>query len=95
MLKWFDATAAEAQADKAIEEVQRLVPKEEVAAGDGAHKKQVSKLGQTIDRHRQEALSAHYNVYQKAKFANRIKWGLRDKGYPDGFIDSVVRLLII
>ena len=95
MLKWFDAGAAESQADQAVAEVQRIVPKTELADPGGGRKKQVAKLDQTIDRHRRQAATAGYNIYQKAKFANRVKWGLRDAEYPDDFIDSVVRLLII
>ncbi len=95
MLSWFDASAAEAQADQAVAEVERLVPKGELDAAGSGRKKQIAKLDQTIDRHRRQAATAGYNIYKKAKFANRVKWKLRDAGYPDDFIDSVVRLLII
>jgi hypothetical protein len=95
MISWFDAGAAESQADQAVAEIGRLVSKDELS-GDGAvRKKQIAKLDQTIDRHRRLAATAGYNIYKKAKFANRVKWRLRDTGYPDDFIDSVVRLLII
>lgn len=96
MLKWFDAGPAEKQADQAVADIQGLVAKDDLAEDGGAtRRKSVAKLDQTIDRHRRIALAAGYNIYQKAKFANRIKWALRDGGYPDEFIDSVVRLLII
>lgn len=95
MLKWFDAGAAEAQADQAVAEIERLLPSAQVATPGEARKKQVGKLGPTIDRHRHQATMASYNIYQKAKFANRVKWRLRDAGYVDDFIDSIVRLLII
>jgi len=29
------------------------------------------------------------NLYQKARFGNRIKWALKDGGYPAPFIDVV------
>ena len=96
MLKWFDAGPAEKQADQAVAEIQGLVAKDDLPNDDGASRKKcIAKLDKTIDRHRRLAASAAYNIYQKAKFANRIKWALRDAGYPDDFIDSVVRLLII
>ena len=95
MLKWFDAGPAEAQADQAVAEIERLVPKSELTAAGEGRRKQIAKLDQTIDRHRRLAATAGYNIYKKAKFANRVKWRLRDAGYPDDFIDSVVRLLII
>ena len=95
MLKWFDAAAAEAQADEVVSEIGHIVPKSALEESGGGRKKQIAKLDQTIDRHRRKASVASYNIYKKAKFANRVKWKLRDEGYPDEFIDWVVRLLII
>ena len=96
MLKWFDAGPAEMQADQAVADIRGLVAKDDLVGEDGAsRKKNIAKLDKTIDRHRRLAATAAYNIFQKAKFANRVKWALRDAGYPDDFIDSVVRLLII
>ncbi len=95
MLKWLDATEAEKQADQAVEEVQRLVPHTELTGGADIRKKQLQKLDRTINNHRRQYSTAGYNIYKKAKFANRVKWRLRDGGYPNDFIDSLVRLLII
>lgn len=95
MLKWLDATDAEKQADQAIEEVERLVPRAALTGGADVRKKQIQKLDKIISNHRSRYASAGYNIYQKAKFANRVKWRLRDGDYPNDFIDSLVRLLII
>lgn len=95
MLKWLDAGTAEKQADRAVEEILRLVPNGELAATANGRKKQVAKLDKTINGHRREYAAAKYNIYQKAKFANRVKWRLQDTGYPKDFVDSLVRLLII
>jgi hypothetical protein len=95
MFNWFDAGAAEAQADEAVAEIERLVSKEDLTGEAKNRQKQIAKLDRTIDRHRRAAAAARYNFYKKAKFANRVKWRLRDAGYADDFIDSVVRLLII
>lgn len=95
MLKWLDATAATAHADRAVEEFERRVPRGEVSADPGARKKQLAKMDQSINSHRRQYAAAQYNIYQKAKFANRVKWRLHDAGYPDDFVNSLVRLLII
>jgi hypothetical protein len=29
------------------------------------------------------------NLYQKARFGNRMKWALKDAGYSDAFVDLV------
>ena len=93
MLKWLDSTEAVAQADSAIEEVGRIVPLAQLTDASTSRSKQMQKLERTIDKHRRQY--AGYNIYQKAKFANRVKWCLRDRNYPNEFIDSLVRLLII
>jgi hypothetical protein len=95
MLKWLDSTAAAKQADDAVAEVEQLVPQSELAGWTDKRSKQMQKLERTINKHRRQYASSGYNIYQKAKFANRVKWSLRDKGYPNDFIDSLVRLLII
>jgi hypothetical protein len=94
-LKWLDVTEASKQADAVVDDIERLVPHTQFAGGDGARTKNLQKLDPTIEKHRRQSAASGYNLYQKAKFANRVKWGLRDRGYPDPFIDSVVRLLII
>ena len=94
MFKWLDSTEAAKQADDAVNEIQQLVPHSELAAGD-KRTKQMQRLERTINKHRSQYIAAGYNIYQKAKFANRVKWSLRDRGYPNDFIDSLVRLLII
>jgi hypothetical protein len=95
MLKWLDSTAAAKQADDAVVEIEQLVPQSELSGWTEKRSKQMQKLERTINKHRRQYSSAGYNIYQKAKFANRVKWSLRDKGYPNDFIDSLVRLLII
>jgi hypothetical protein len=95
MLKWLDSTAAAKQADDAVVEIEQLVPQSELSGWTEKRSKQMQKLERTINKHRRQYSGAGYNIYQKAKFANRVKWSLRDKGYPNDFIDSLVRLLII
>jgi len=34
------------------------------------------------------------NLYQKARFGNRIKWALKDGAYPEAFIDVVTHELL-
>jgi hypothetical protein len=95
LFKWLDVAEATKHADSVVEDIERLVPHAQFTGGDDARKKQMQKLDPTIEKHRRQCASARYNIYQKAKFANRVKWSLRDRGYPDSFVDSVIRLLII
>lgn len=86
---------AVSQADEAVADIERLIPKGELAPPGATRKKQVAKLEQSLNRHRRLYTTSGYNVYQKAKFANRVKWRLRDSGYPDEFVNVMIRLLII
>lgn len=94
MLKWLDSTQATKQADEAVDEIEHVVPHTELSGGGTQRSKQMQKLDRTITKHRRQYATAGYNIYQKAKFANRVKWSLRDRSYPDEFIDALVRLLI-
>ena len=95
MLKWLDASEATKQADDAVAEIKKLVPPAEPANDANSRAKHIRKLAGTINKHRHKYATTGYNIYQKSKFANRVKWHLRDEGYPDDFIDSLIRLLII
>ena len=95
MLKWLDASEATKQADDAVAEIGKLVPPAELANDANSRAKHIRKLSGTINKHRHKNGTTGYNIYQKSKFANRVKWLLRDAGYPDDFIDSLIRLLII
>jgi len=93
-LKWFDAKASVAFASEISREVQTLVPitSEDVQAK--RNPKQLRSLERMLTRVRTFSKQHHLNVYQKAKFANTLRWSLRDAGYPKEFIDSLLALVL-
>lgn len=40
------------------------------------------------------AAKPRIGVFRKAKCANDVKWGLREKGYRDEIVDTVVRKVV-
>ena len=40
------------------------------------------------------ATKPRIGVFRKAKCANEVKWGLKDKGYREEIVDSVVRKVV-
>jgi hypothetical protein len=41
-----------------------------------------------------ESARQRFNFYQKAKFANALRWSLKDNGYAPDFIQEIVALIL-
>ena len=94
ILRWFDSKASVDFASEIAREIQALVP----VTGDDIHKKrpakQVKSLERLLTKVRTFSKRHRLNLYQKAKFANTIRWSLRDAGYPTDFIESVLAMML-
>jgi nucleoside diphosphate kinase len=90
MFGWFSTKEVDQLADSIVGEVLERFPQSGV---DVSTKKAVEKAMKTLERMYSSisefALRQRPNLYQKARFGNRIKWGLKDAGYSDAFIDIV------
>jgi hypothetical protein len=93
-LKWFDSKASVAFASEISREIQILVP----AAGEDVKEKryarQVKSLERLLTRVRTFSKQHRLNIYQKAKFANTVRWSLSEAGYPKDFVESVLAMLL-
>jgi hypothetical protein len=87
-----DAFAAEIVAD-----VGRRFPVRLEAELGGTKAKPARKLGKTAgDLQRRVAafqVEAKLGVYGKARLLNQIKWGLKETGYSEPFIDATITTL--
>jgi hypothetical protein len=95
MLAWFDTREVDAFADQIVADLRARYP----ASGfDVAKKKDVERVLKSVDRllARVEELArrGRLNVYKKARFGNRVKWGLREAQYPDEFADAMTHELV-
>jgi hypothetical protein len=90
MLRWFSTKEVDQLADAIVTEVLERFPE---GAVDLSSKKSAERAMKTLERMyssiTQFAARQRPNLYQKARFGNRIRWGLKDAGYPDGFVAIV------
>ena len=91
LLKWFSTREVDAFADSVVADLRTRFPRDGVDVSD---RKAAEKALTTIDRilGNITAFGTRHtpNLYQKARFGNRIKWALKDAGYPEPFIDVVI-----
>ena len=78
------------EADRAI--IAELLQRFPQSGADLSSEKSVEKAMKTLDRifARIGAFAAERrpNLYQKACFGNRIKWALKEAGYPKAFVET-------
>jgi len=92
MLSWFSRKHIDEFADSIVAELLQRFPQSGV---DLSTTKSAEKAMRTLDRifSRISAFAAERrpNLYQKACFGNRIKWGLREAGYPEPFVEVATK----
>jgi hypothetical protein len=93
--RWLDGSAATQLGTEIAKDIQALIP----AGKDnkGGHKnpaKRLQKLARIVDKTTAESRKQRFNFYQKAKFANALRWSLKDGGYPPDLIEEVIGLLL-
>lgn len=95
MFSWFNATEAVAQGREiALGVCASLKPAEAggITRTEGRMREQFERL---IERSTSAVRGHRFNLYQKAKFANTLKWELREAGYPDEFIDEFLTFILV
>jgi hypothetical protein len=92
ILSWFDTAKVDALVDAAVADLSQRAPAERLAGEPAAAKKartQVEKWHDAVLRKAHDFVREQRpNFYQKARLANRMKWALREAGYPSAFVDE-------
>jgi hypothetical protein len=95
MLDWFNTKEVDAFADQIVADLRNRYPP---SGFDVSKRKDVDRVVKSVDRllARVEELARHgrLNVYKKARFGNRIKWGLREAQYPAEFAEAMTHELV-
>lgn len=91
---WLDGRPATQFGREIANEIRRLLPLETPARGQGDQGKRLQKLARIVERTSRESAQRRFNFYQKAKFANALRWTLKDSGYTPDFIEEVVALIV-
>jgi hypothetical protein len=94
-LDWFNTKEVDEFADAIVADLVRRLPP---SGADSKAKKAGERLRKTHDaifaRVEKFARSRSLNLYKKARLGNRIKWALKDAGYPAEFADSLTFELV-
>lgn len=93
-LKWFNADASVAFASEISREIQMLIPVDSENAQRQQQPRQLKNLERLLLRVRNFSKQHRLNIYQKAKFANSVRWSLREAGYPKEFVESVLAIML-
>jgi hypothetical protein len=95
MLGWFDTAEVDRFADTVLAELVRRVPLNQLRKESPKTDKRFSRMTEVLsDQARAFATAQRPNVYKRARLGNRVKWALKDAGYPDPFVDAFVTELI-
>jgi len=92
VLGWFDTTEADRLADTLVADVMRRVPPNSLTRESA---KRFSRMTEVVsDQVRAFARAQRPNIYKRARLGNRVKWALKDAGYPDPFVDAFTTELV-
>ena len=95
MLRWLKTSEVDAMADTVVGELTERVPLNALRKEGGRADKRFTRMTDVIsDQVRAFAREKRPNIYQRARLGNRVKWALRDAGYPDPFVDAFVTELV-
>ena len=91
---WLDGRTATEYGKQIANDIQRLIPAEKGVKGKKDPAKRLQKLMRVVERVSAESARQRFNFYQKAKFANALRWSLKDGGYAPDFIQEIVALIL-
>ena len=100
VLAWFDTAEVDRFAASLVQEVTRRLPPAQIESSSQKTRERLSRMADVLsDQVRAFAQSQPLNVYKRARLGNRVKWQLKDAGYPKPFVDAftteVVTLLAV
>ena len=92
---WFDVSEVDRFADSIVAELRERYPP---AGVELPARKAIDRLrksfGRMFERIDDFARAGSLNLYKKARLGNRVKWALKDAGYPEEFIEAFTRELV-
>ena len=91
---WLDGRAAKEFGTQIANEIRRLLPLEKGAKAQRSPAKRMQRLARIVERVSGQSAKHRFNFYQKAKFANALRWSLKDSGYAPDFIQEIVALIL-
>lgn len=89
MLKWFQTQEVDQFSDSLIKEIVTRYPPEGRDTDVKKANQRLQKVLKSVFRQIEVFANEHtLNIYKKARLGNRIKWAMREAGYPLNFSES-------
>jgi non-ribosomal peptide synthetase component F len=89
-LAWFDTKAVDALAERLVRDLLGATPPDDPATPAKRRDAKLRKAHERVLTQASEfAAKQKLNLYQKARLANRVKWGLLDANCPKWFVDEL------
>ena len=89
MLKWFDSRKVDEFADWLTAEMLKRYPPTGLDTDPKKATKRFQKVHDSLlSRVQAFASETKLNLYTKARLGNRVKWAMREAGYPQSFADE-------
>ncbi|MCU0736038.1 MAG: hypothetical protein MUF20_11050 [Methylotetracoccus sp.] len=90
LLKWFDTREVDALAEHMVSEFAERLPVADCEIAGRKAEVRLREAHETLLRQAREfASTQRLNIYKKSRLANRIKWALREAGYPKILTDEI------
>jgi hypothetical protein len=92
VFSWFNTRAVDAFVDAEVADIARRVAPAKLEGDGPAARKAQDQLAKVHDVALRNAVAfvqrEKPNLYQKARIANRMKWALREAGFPAAFVND-------
>ena len=75
---WLDGRTATELGKQIADDIRHLMPLEKGAKGQKSPAKRLQKLARIVEKVSAQSAQHRFNFYQKAKFANALRWSLKD-----------------
>lgn len=95
VLGWFDTRAAVHFANETSRDIQAALPPSDERPDKKQAGKRAKKLERIVLKVKAFSKQNKLNFYKKAKFANTLKWSLKEAGYSDVFIREITGLVLV
>jgi hypothetical protein len=93
--EWFDVKEVDGFAESIVAELRERYPPSGVELPAAKAIERMRKtFGRMFARIDAFACTSSLNLYKKARLGNRIKWALKDAGYPQEFVEAFTRELV-
>ena len=94
MPRWLDGRTATELGNEIANDIRHLLPIEKGAKKPEESGEALAEAGANRREDERRSAQHRFNFYQKAKFANALRWSLKDAGYAPDFIEEVVGLIL-